>query len=358
MGGIANFIGDTVSSVVDKADNVIDSAVDAVTDNKEILAAIALAYATGGTSLAAEAGAAEAAAATFGSSTAAEIAAAEAASAAAYTGGTGLSQTLFGSTPGLTEAAIAEGAVPVANQGILGTGGSFNPLAGSISNLIPSEPTDFIQSAIQNAPGQSAVNNATAAETAVAQTAAQNSAIKEGLYNVESANALNNVQAANTAATAPPSLNANNPIQSALFGDVPGVSPAAINEGAVSVPTQGYLGVGGNFDPLQGSLIPKTPGEYFNTALTMSAVGNVVGGLQTTEQKINPKYITNTYTGPQAPKTYVTQATIEPLSTRYEAAKQKVSRTVGTPTNVGLLAVNNSPFYDFLKANNLNRGIL
>jgi len=274
-----------MGKIFEAAGDVVDSAVDVVTDNKEILAAIALAYATGGASVPAEA----AAATTATELTAAEIAAAEAAAAA----------------------------------------------------------------------------SAAAAQTTAAQTAAQNAAIKEGLYSAEAANALTSVQAANTAAVVPPSLNASNPFQSAFFGDVPGVSPAAVAEGAAPVANQGYFGVGGKFAPLEGSaadfaktLVPKTPGEYFTTALTMSAAGNVISGLQTPEQTTKPRSTTNTYAGPQAPKTYVTQEATQPLETRYDTAKQQVSRTVGTPTNVGLLAVNNSPFYDFLRTNNLNKGIL
>jgi hypothetical protein len=273
-----------MGKIFEAAGDVVDSAVDVVTDNKEILAAIALAYATGGASVPAEA----AAATTAAELTAAEVAAAEAAAA-----------------------------------------------------------------------------SAAAAQTAAAQTAAQNAAIQEGLYSAEAANALTNVQAANTAAVVPPSLNASNPFQSAFFGDVPGVSPAAVAEGATPVANQGYFGVGGKFAPLEGSaadyaktLIPKTPGEYFNTALTMSAAGSLYNATQTPEQTTKPRSTTNTYTGQQAPKTYVTQEATQPLETRYDTAKQQVSRTVGTPTSVGLLAVNNSPFYDFLRTNNINRGIL
>jgi chemosensory pili system protein ChpA (sensor histidine kinase/response regulator) len=274
-----------MSSIFETVGDVVDDTIDVVTDNKEILAAIALAYATGGASVPAE---------TAAAATTAEIAAAEALAA---------------------EAAAA---------------------------------------------------NAAAAQTAAAQTAAQNAAIQQGLYSAEAANALTSVQAANTAAVVPPSLNASNPFQSAFFGDVPGVSPAAVAEGAVPVANQGYFGVGGKFAPLEGTaadyaktLIPKTPGEYFNTALTMSAAGSLYDAAQTPEQQqVKPRSTTNTYTGQQAPKTYVTQPATEPLPVRYEAAKQQVSKTVGTPTNVGLLAVNNSPFYDFLRTNNLNRGIL
>ena len=145
MGGVVDFVGDVVETAV---------------DNPLLTAAVII----GAPYLAGEVLAGEAAAATFGSSTAAEIAAAEAASAAAYTGGTGLSQTLFGSTPGLTQAAIAEGAVPVATQGVLGIGGNFNPLSGSLlSNIIPSTPTDFLTSFIPKTPGDIAKTLGTSA---------------------------------------------------------------------------------------------------------------------------------------------------------------------------------------------------
>jgi hypothetical protein len=146
MGGVVDFVGDVVGGAADVVGDVVETAV----DNPLLTAAVII----GAPYLAGEVLAGEAAAATFGSSTAAEIAAAEAASAAAYTGGTGLTQTLLGSTPGLTQAAIAEGAVPVATQGILGVGGNFNPLSGSLlSNIIPSTPTDFLTSFIPKTPG-------------------------------------------------------------------------------------------------------------------------------------------------------------------------------------------------------------
>ena len=152
MGGVANFVGDTISSVIDT-----------VTDHPLETAVLIAAPYLAGELLAGEALAGEAAAATFGSSTAAEIAAAEAASAAAYTGGTGLTQTLLGSTPGLTAQAIAEGAVPTATQGILGAGGSFNPLAGYFGNIIPSTPTDFLTSFIPKTPADIAKTLGTSA---------------------------------------------------------------------------------------------------------------------------------------------------------------------------------------------------
>jgi hypothetical protein len=273
-----------MSSIFKPVGDVIDSTIDVVTDNKEILAAIALAYATGGVPTP-EAAVAD----TFGSSTAADIAANEAAAAA----------------------------------------------------------------------------SATTAQTTAAQTLAQNKAIQEGLYSQAAADAATKTAFDAKASIVPPSINQNNPIQSAIFGDVPGISAAAANEGATAVANQGYFGVGGKFAPLEGSaadfaktLVPKTPGEYFTTALSLSAGGNLISALNQPKQTGITRSTTNTYSGPQAPRTYVTQPATQSLETRYDTAKQQVSRTVGTPTNIGLLAVNNSPFYDFLRTNNLNRGIL
>ena len=46
------------------------------------------------------------------------------------------------------------------------------------------------------------------------------------------------------------------------------------------------------------------------------------------------------------------------LTTAYAAAKSKVAQTLGSPSAVGQLAVNQSPFYNWLKENSLNKGIL
>ena len=42
----------------------------------------------------------------------------------------------------------------------------------------------------------------------------------------------------------------------------------------------------------------------------------------------------------------------------YSTAKDKQAGILGNPSAVGMLAVNNSPFYNFLKARNLDKGIL
>ena len=46
------------------------------------------------------------------------------------------------------------------------------------------------------------------------------------------------------------------------------------------------------------------------------------------------------------------------LASEYAAAKTKVKQTLGTPSAVGMLAVNDSPFFDFLQKHNLTKGIL
>jgi len=46
------------------------------------------------------------------------------------------------------------------------------------------------------------------------------------------------------------------------------------------------------------------------------------------------------------------------LASEYAAAKAAVSNRLNSPSPVGLLAVNESPFFDFLKKNSLNKGIL
>ena len=46
------------------------------------------------------------------------------------------------------------------------------------------------------------------------------------------------------------------------------------------------------------------------------------------------------------------------FANEFAAAKQKQAGILGSPSPVGMLAVNNSPFYNFLKERNLNKGIL
>ena len=155
VGGVADVAGDVVSGVADVAGDVIET----VADNPElaiiggIFAAPYLApelfYGAAG----AEAGGAGILGADIAASGAlGYVPGAEA--AALYSSTPSFSQYLFGSIPELSQAAIAEGAIPVATQGILGAGGAFNPLTGSIASnvqgLFPS--TDFISAFIPKTP--------------------------------------------------------------------------------------------------------------------------------------------------------------------------------------------------------------
>ena len=155
VGSVASAAGDVVSGVANVAGNVIET----VADNPElaiiggIFAAPYLApelfYGAAG----AEAGGAGILGADIAASGAlGYVPGAEA--AALYSSTPSFSQYLFGSIPELSQAALAEGAMPVATQGILGAGGAFNPLTGSIASnvqgLFPS--TDFISAFIPKTP--------------------------------------------------------------------------------------------------------------------------------------------------------------------------------------------------------------
>jgi hypothetical protein len=293
-----------MSSIFEAAGDVVDDTIDVVTDNKEIIAAIALAYATGGTSIPATAEAT--AAVTAAELTAAEIAAAEAARIAAIETSkqAALAETIAaGKTSGEVALAGSPGFLPntmTASQ-------AYPTLTGEVGrgSAVFNPPTN-IESVYPELRGQ-----VDPSSQIVNQGATQPNIFERGFT------------AAKDAGTA----FVNDPI------------------GSTSRAFEEYR--------------PKTPGEYFTTALSLSAGGNLINALQTPEQQTGTaRSTTNTYSGQQAPKTYVTQPATPPLEVRYDAAKQQVSRTVGTPSNVGLLAVNNSPFYDFLRTNNINRGIL
>jgi hypothetical protein len=154
VGGVADVAGDVVGGVADIAGDVVET----VVDNPE-LALIAGIFAApylapelfygagieaGGAGIL---GADIAAAGSLGYIPGAEA-------AALYSSSPSFSQYLFGSIPELSAAAIAEGAVPVASQGVLGLGGAFNPLSGSVASnvqgLFPS--TDFVSSFIPKTP--------------------------------------------------------------------------------------------------------------------------------------------------------------------------------------------------------------
>jgi len=295
-----------MSSIFKAAGDVVDSAVDVVTDNKEILAAIALAYATGGTSIpaTAEVTAAELTAAEIAAEEAARISAMEASKQAA------MAETINAAkTSGEVALANSETALTIdkafqANS--LKASQAYPTLTGEVGrgSAVFNPPTN-IESVYPDLKGQ------VATDSNVVNVGAKDPNIFErGLTAVKDAG-------------------------TAFVNDPFGSTSRAFEE---------YR--------------PKTPGEYFTTALSLSAGGNLIGALNQPKQTGITRSTTNTYSGPQAPRTYVTQPATQPLETRYDTAKQQVSRTVGTPTNIGLLSVNNSPFYDFLRTNNINRGIL
>ena len=289
-----------MGKIFEAAGDVVDSAVDVVTDNKEILAAIALAYATGGTSVpataevtAAELTAAEALAAEEAARIAAMEASKQAAMAETINAAKTSGEVALAGSPGFVPNTMAASQAYPTLTGEVGRGSAvFNP------------PTN-IESVYPDLKGQ------VATDSNVVNVGAKDPNIFErGLTAVKDAG-------------------------TAFVNDPFGSTSRAFEE---------YR--------------PKTPGEYFTTALSLSAGGNLINAAQQPKQTGITRSTTNTYSGPQAPKTYVTQPATQPLETRYDTAKQQVSRTVGTPTNIGLLAVNNSPFYDFLRTNNINRGIL
>ena len=156
VGGAADVVGDVVGGVADIAGDVVET----IADNPElaiiggIFAAPYLApelfYGTAagtGAGGAGILGADIAAAGSLGYVPGAEA-------AAGFASGGGFNQFLFGSIPELSAAAIAEGAVPVATQGLLGVGGSLAPFSGSVASnvqgLFPS--TDFISAFIPKTP--------------------------------------------------------------------------------------------------------------------------------------------------------------------------------------------------------------
>jgi hypothetical protein len=77
---------------------------------------------------------------------------------------------------------------------------------------------------------------------------------------------------------------------------------------------------------------------------------HAVGG--TTQQpSMAAQWYANLGSGPSNPGAFN-------LTQQYAAAKATVSQRLGTSTSVGQMAVSNSPFFNFLKDNSLNKGIL
>ena len=165
MGGVVDAIGDVVGGVADVAGDVVGGVADVVGDVVETVVDNPELAIIGGVFLAPylapelfygagiEAGGAGILGADIaGIGSIGYVPGAEA--AALYSSTPSFSQYLFGSIPELSAAAIAEGAVPVATQGLLGVGGSLAPLSGSIASnvqgLFPS--TDFVSAFIPKTP--------------------------------------------------------------------------------------------------------------------------------------------------------------------------------------------------------------
>ena len=167
MGGVVDAIGDVVGGVADVAGDVVGGVADVVgdvvetvVDNPELAligGIFALPYLAPELFYGAATGTGAGGAGILGADIAAAgslgyIPGAEA--AALYSSTPSFGQYLFGSIPELSAAAIAEGAVPVATQGLLGVGGSLAPFSGSIASnvqgLFPS--TDFVSAFIPKTP--------------------------------------------------------------------------------------------------------------------------------------------------------------------------------------------------------------
>lgn len=160
-----------------------------------------------------------------------------------------------------------------------------------------------------------------------------------------------------------------------MYGQTGYVSPAAAAEGAVAVPTQGLIGKGGELAITQGTLadaitaqIPKTPTEALKTfgptvasALASPTTGSapisatqaaILAGMPTISDAISKGLFSS-----KPNVSYAGTVTQPSVMDRYNATKQQIGQTINTPSPVGLLAVNESPFYDFLKTNKIG-GIL
>ena len=112
-------------------------------------------------------------------------------------------------------------------------------------------------------------------------------------------------------------------------------------------------GSGDTSNPLDASYIPPTGGE--RTANEDSGLVNVitpnVTGVSTPINSVAAQWYANLGNGPSNPGAFN-------LTQQYAAAKAAVSQRLGSPTSIGQLAVNQSPFYNWLKDNSLNKGIL
>ena len=100
--------------------------------------------------------------------------------------------------------------------------------------------------------------------------------------------------------------------------------------------------------------------SYFNTLAPASDNGGDSSGNTQTQVSTPTQTISGVEMESPVQKFYNQQQQTGQLSFQsdYDAAKQKVNGLLGSPSSLGLLAVNESPFYDFLKSINLNRRII
>ena len=111
-------------------------------------------------------------------------------------------------------------------------------------------------------------------------------------------------------------------------------------------------GSGDTSNPLDKSYIPPTGGDNERglTNIITPYAAHAIGG--TTQQ---PSMASQWYAGlgggPSNPGAFN-------LTQQYALAKAKVSQRLRNSTSVGQMAINNSPFFNFLKDNSLDKGIL
>ena len=111
-------------------------------------------------------------------------------------------------------------------------------------------------------------------------------------------------------------------------------------------------GSGDTTNPLDASYVHRPGGdnERALTNIITPYAAHAIGG--TTQQpSVAAQWYANLGSGPSNPGAFN-------LTQQYAAAKAAVSKRLGSPTSVGQLAVNQSPFYNWLKDNSLNKGIL
>ena len=116
--------------------------------------------------------------------------------------------------------------------------------------------------------------------------------------------------------------------------------------GKVYNPKTGDYGEGGNRMLTGGA----TEGEREAMTQLAPSAPYIASGTETAKQpSVALQWYNNLGTG---------NSNIFNLDQQYADAKQKVSQTLGNPSSVGQIAVSNSAFFDFLKDNSLNKGIL